>query len=99
MENVTDKAVGVPADFPVEKPASPDEGINLDDIPEIVDFSGFKRSPHLAEFRRRILAKGRYFTRSFDYASGTVRITEIDAATHEVVGSKVVKITDLQTSP
>ena len=70
------------------------ENIGIDDIPEITDFSSFKRSPRLAKVRERIIAEGRYYTRAFDYESGVVEITEFDSATHEAISSQVVKISD-----
>ena len=95
MERIIDEVVNVSVNSLGKNPTLPDENINFDDIPEITDFSGFKRSPRLAKFREKILADGRYFTRAFDYGSGTVEITEIDASTHEVIGSQVVNLNEI----
>ena len=74
---------------------SKDDDINFDDIPEITDFSGFKKSPRIAKFIANVKAAGRYYTRAFDYKRGTVEIREIEAGTHKVLSIKVVAIDEV----
>ena len=70
--------------------ANTDENISFDDIPEITDFSGFKKSPRIAKIAAIAKAAGRYYTRAFDYDRRMIEIKEIDSATHTVIRTKIV---------
>ena len=73
-----------------------DDDINLDDIPEVTDFTGWVRNPpHLVKFREAVNKAGRYFTRAFDYKRGTVEIREIEAGTHKILSIRVVAIEEV----
>ena len=77
---------------------STDEDINFDDIPEITDFSGFKKSPRISKIAANAKAAGIYYTRAFDFENGKVEIKEIDTSTHKVLSSKIVNIDEVPPS-
>ena len=71
------------------------EEIDVSDIPEITDFSSFKRSPRLAKRAAKIKAAGKYYTRAFDFEKGTVEISEIEAGTHRILSVQTLGIDEV----
>ena len=70
------------------------EKIDVSDIPEVTDFSGWKKNPHA----KKIKEDGKYYTRAFDHENGTVTITEIEAETHKIIRSEIVSIAQVMAN-
>ena len=67
--------------------------VDVSDIPEITDFSNFRRNPRHAA---RIRAAGKYYTRAFDYEKGTVEVREVEAVTHRLLSVQTLRIDEVE---